>query len=76
MDVWVCAVDGHWTLYSIYLPVFVLFVPVLWGWARLSPAGLLGAAAVNLALVGYGLYPAVCGLGRQQLPGARALKAG
>ena len=31
MGVRVCAVDQHWTLYSIYLPVFVLFVPVLWG---------------------------------------------
>lgn len=60
MDVWVYRVEGHWTLYTIYLPVFVLFVPVLWGWARLSVPGLLAASGVSLlvclALLGYGVF--------------------
>ena len=59
MDVWVYQVDGHWTLYTIYLPVFVLFVPVLWGWVRLSVSGLLAASGISglvcLALLGYGV---------------------
>lgn len=65
VDVWVYRVEGHWTLYTIYVPVLVRFVPVLWGWARLSVPGLLGASGVSLlvslALIGYGVFL----LGRQ-----------
>ena len=60
MDVFVYAVPGHWTIWRIYLPVFVLFSIVLWAWRTLSPRGLLLSAAlsgaVTLALIGYAIF--------------------
>ena len=60
MDVLVFEVDGHWTLYRIYAPVFSLFSVVLWAWRRRSRRGLLVSFLISIlvatALVGYGLY--------------------
>ena len=60
MDVLVFEVDGHWTLYRIYAPVFALFSVVLLAWRRRSRHGLLLSFLLSVlvatALVGYGLY--------------------